>query len=86
MNWLEANARTAIARDRRFRVPLRPGPGVDPVQFVHVEVEADELWALARHGPITCVLNSYIVNQAKKLAWTPRFDFWGAVEEITEER
>jgi hypothetical protein len=86
MNWLELNARTAIARDRRFRVVLRPGPGEAPAQFVYVHVEADELWRMAQHGPITCVLNSYIASEAKKLAWTPRFEFWDdPIEELTEE-
>jgi hypothetical protein len=86
MNWLEMNARTAIARDRRFRVPLRPAPGANPVQIVDLVVEADTLWQMAQRGPVTCQLNSHIANEAKKLAWTPRFDFWGdPVEELTEE-
>ena len=54
---------------------LDPG---GPVQFVHVNVEAATLWRMAQHGPVTCVLNSYIANEAKKLAWTPRFDY-GAI-------
>jgi hypothetical protein len=85
MDWLVLNARTAIARDRQFRVILRKGPGLAPAQFVYVNVEADTLWRMAQHGPITCVLNSYLANQAKKLAWTPRFDYWDEIEEITEE-
>ena len=86
MDWLELNARTAIARDRQFRVVLRKGPGMTPAQFVYVTVEAATLWQMAQHGPITCVLNSHIVSEAKKLAWTPRFDYWGdPVEELTEE-
>jgi hypothetical protein len=86
MDWLELNARTAIARDRRFRVILRPGPGEAPAQHVRVTVEADTLWQMAQHGPITCVLNSHIVSEAKKFAWTPRFDYWGdPVVEIIEE-
>jgi hypothetical protein len=85
MDWLELNARTAIARDRQFRVILRKGPGLAPAQFVYVTVEADTLWQMAQHGPITCVLNSHIANEAKKLSWTPRFEFWDEIEEITEE-
>jgi hypothetical protein len=86
MDWLELNARTAIARDRQFRVILRKGPGLAPAQFVYVNVEADELWRMAAHGPIGPVLNAHLANQAKKLAWTPRFDYWGdPVEELTEE-
>ena len=86
MGWLVLNARAAIARDRQFRVVLRTGPGIAPAQFVYVNVEADTLWRMAQHGPITCVLNSYIASEAKKLAWTPRFDYWGdPVEELTEE-
>jgi hypothetical protein len=86
MDWLVLNARTAIARDRQFRVILRKGPGLAPAQHVYVNVEADTLWQMAQHGPVGCQLNSYVANEAKKLAWTPRFDYWGdPVEELTEE-
>jgi hypothetical protein len=86
MDWLVLNARNAIARDRQFRVILRPGPGEAPAQHVYVTVEADALWEMAAHGPIGPVLNAHLANQAKKFAWTPRFEFWDdPIEELTEE-
>jgi hypothetical protein len=86
MDWLELNARTAIARDRQFRVILRKGPGIAPAQHVYITVEADTIWEMSMHGPIGPVLNAHVANKARKLAWTPRFDYWGdPVEELTEE-
>jgi hypothetical protein len=86
MDWLEMNARSAIARVRRFRVILRKGPGEAPAQHVYITVEADTIWEMSMHGPTTCVLNSHVANEAKRFAWTPRFDYWGdPIEELTEE-
>jgi hypothetical protein len=67
-------------------VILRKGPGLAPAQHVYINVEADTIWEMSMHGPVNCVLNAHVANEAKKLAWTPRFDYWGdPVEELTEE-
>jgi hypothetical protein len=76
MNWF-ANLNTAeiVSRDRSFRVALRPCEKGDPREF-DVEVKANALWDMAKHGPVGLVANSHILSEAAKLA-PVGFGWWG---------
>jgi hypothetical protein len=69
MSWFtDRNTSEIVSRDRSFCVALRPGPAVERVQVVDVEVAADELWRMALHGPVGPVASAHILNEATKLA------------------
>jgi hypothetical protein len=76
MNWAESNAHAAIKRDRQFRVVLRPSPDVDLAQLVDVEVASSAIVAMAKHGPLPCVLNAHVLNLAQTHAWRG-MAWWG---------
>jgi hypothetical protein len=69
MNWFSGlNTGEIVSRDRSFCVALRPGPAVERVHVVDVEVTADELWRMSLHGPVGLVASAHILNEATKLA------------------
>jgi hypothetical protein len=84
MNWFSGlNTSEIVSRDRSFCVALRPGPAVERVHVVDVDVAADTLWRLAQHGPVGLVASAHILNEATKLA--PAGFSWHG-DEITEIR
>jgi hypothetical protein len=81
MSWFtDRNTSEIVSRDRSFRVALRPSEKGDPREF-DVEVKANTLWEMAKHGPVGLVANSHILNEATKLA-PDGFAWWG--DPITE--
>jgi hypothetical protein len=84
MNWFtDRNTSEIVSRDRSFCVALRPGPAVERVHVVDVDVAADELWRMSLHGPVGLVASAHILNEATKLA-PAGFGWWG--DEIAEIR
>ena len=77
MNWFSGlNTSEIVSRDRSFRVVLRPSPDVDLAQLVGVEVASSTIVAMAKHGPIHCVLNAHVLNLAQTHAWRG-MAWWG---------
>jgi hypothetical protein len=77
MSWFtDRNTSEIVSRDRSFCVALRPGPAVERVQVVDVEVTADALWCMALHGPVGLVASAHILSEATKLA-PAGWGWWG---------
>ena len=69
MSWFtDRNTSEIVSRDRSFCVALRPGPAVERVHVVDIEVTADTLWRMSLHGPVGLVASAHILNEATKLA------------------